>query len=129
MCQFSSKTVLDKLTLEFISKNPILAVGAMFFSLDRQITFKSCYRSMRDIDDIVDDIKEKNNGEVPEHLRDTLENTLSSWIESVRNNHSLGDNHLGLIKLLEMMDIPLWPWEKLVDAMIYDLSQDRKSVV
>ncbi len=124
MEKFFLEETLDQLTLEFIGKSPILAIGAMFFSQDRQHAFWLCYKSMRIADDKVDDVKEKNNGAVPIYLRSTIERRLRLWVKSVKDDKPTNDDQRRLIDLLVKMDLPIWPWEKLVDSMVYDLSHN-----
>ncbi|XOU94030.1 MAG: squalene/phytoene synthase family protein [Candidatus Kerfeldbacteria bacterium] len=124
MDQFNSDEVLEKLTLEFISKSPILGIGAIFFSQERQDAFRLCYRSMRIIDNIVDDIKEKYQGKVPPHLRDLIDTKLSQWILAIQGKFQFDKNQQELIDLLKKIDLPIWPWEKLVESMKYDIDNN-----
>ncbi len=47
----------DELDFGKVLKNPILDIAARLWEDDRYEAFKTCYRSMRAIDDLVDGVK------------------------------------------------------------------------
>jgi phytoene/squalene synthetase len=103
-----------------ILTNPILDIAARLWESDRYEAFKVCYRSMRRVDDLVDDLK-SGHGEVPSVLAIRARSEIDRWLESVRGHSA--DDEFGRLFLatLERFAIPLWPWERLGKAMTYDL--------
>lgn len=101
---------------EKILANPILDIAARFWDEERYNAFKICYRSMRQIDDLVDHRKaEKNELSSDEisHYTDQVRN----WSRSVTE----GQHSPELKETIEVFKIPHWPWERLAKAMEYDL--------
>jgi phytoene/squalene synthetase len=106
-----------------ILTNPFLDIAARFWEEDRYKAFQICYRSMRRLDDLVDDRKVAG-GAISPREREQYRTTMLEWLESMRTR-SVRDAYG--VELLDMMDrfaIPLWPWERLCAAMIYDLGHD-----
>lgn len=106
-----------------ILTNPFLDIAARFWEKPRYEAFRICYRSMRRLDDLVDDRKVEGSPiseEEKAHYRDLMTN----WLRSAKTRSS-GDPFL--VEVLDTLDrfaIPLWPWERLCRAMIYDLEHD-----
>ena len=100
-----------------------LDIAARFWEEDRYRAFRACYRSMRAIDDLVDTRKAAGTP-ITDAEREHLVRQVRSWVEVVRRRAD-GDIHQReLIAAVERFRIPLWPWERLAEAMIYDLSYD-----
>ncbi len=106
-----------------ILTNPILDIAARLWDEDRYQAFKVCYRSMRRIDDLVDHRKEQNQPISAAEL-DDFTRALRSWLKTVRSGSGSDDFHREFLGTMERFAIPLWPWERLVAAMIYDLKHD-----
>lgn len=91
-------------------KDPILDIAARFWDDERYAAFRTCYKSMRVIDDLIDENRDPSESDKEElisrlyELQETLENELS---ETRKKFH-----------------IPHWPWEKLARAMIYDVNNN-----
>lgn len=100
--------------------NPILDIAARVWEDDRYEAFQICYRSMRRVDDLVDDLKTKL-GAVPEAMARQAESEITGWLERVRTGRA--DDEYGRLftTTVNRFAIPLWPWERLGKAMIYDL--------
>jgi phytoene/squalene synthetase len=121
-----SRARLDfALHLDFgaILKNPVLDIAARLWEDKRYEAFRVCYRSMRTIDDMVDDRKSTgrriSNDEVT-----ALSEQMQVWLGSIRDG-SAGDGFASqFTATLQQFDIPFWPWERLRRAMVYDLTHD-----
>jgi len=100
--------------------NPILDIAARLWEEDRYQAFQVCYRSMRRIDDFVDDRKEEGRtittAEVEEYGCRLVE-----WLEAVRRGDDDDPFRRDFLDVLRRFAIPFWPWERLHHAMIYDL--------
>jgi len=103
-----------------IVTNPFLDIAARFWSADRYEAFQICYRSMRRIDDLVDDRKEVGEPLGADEKVRYIE-ILERWLDSVRRRSDPDPFQVEFAATLDRFAIPLWPWERLCHAMIYDL--------
>ncbi len=106
-----------------ILTNPILDIAARFWEDDRYDAFRTCYRSMRVIDDLVDD--RKSSGEpISESEKKRLAQQLTGWFQAFSDRTPSDDFQQNLIETAERFDIPIWPWQRLLQAMLYDLGHN-----
>lgn len=111
---------LPDLDFSQILTNPILDIAARFWEDDRYEAFKTCYRSMRILDDLVDDRKVTGK-KITEDEIDQYARTMTDWLEKLKISNAVDSFEQNLIDTIDKFKIPLWPWEKLIDAMSYDL--------
>jgi len=124
-------TTENKINLDFarqidfsqILTNPILDIAARFWDKDRYAAFRVCYRSMRRIDDLVDDRKEQG-GPINPAESARMQQVMQDWFEAVKNHTPGDDFQAEFLDTTDRFKIPLWPWERLCKAMIYDLSHN-----
>jgi phytoene/squalene synthetase len=114
----------DARTIDFqqVLSNPILDIAAQVWEGNRYAAFKACYKSMRLIDDLVDD--RKIAGGLTEGEKQLLVSRVNSWLYSLENNGSDESMQGSLLGVMSEFKIPLWPWIELSKAMIYDLRND-----
>ncbi len=121
------KSDLDfALELDFseILTNPILDIGARVWEKDRYEAFKVCYRSMRVLDDLVDNRKAEVR-ELAEQEKVTLTAMINDWVRGLKRQLGTDPFQRQLLEMTERFAIPIWPWEKLAEAMIWDIYNDR----
>ncbi len=106
-----------------ILKNPILDIAARFWEEDRYRAFKTCYRSMRFIDDLVDNRKATGRHIISAE-REHLSRQVGRWIDSIRGRQRTDECPGDLLRAMETFQVPVWPWERLAEAMMYDLAHD-----
>ena len=113
------------LDLDFreILTNPFLDIAARVWEADRYGAFQVCYRSMRRIDDLVDDRKIAG-GRITSDEAAVYRRRLDNWLEGVRARRTGERFQKQFVDTLERFGIPFWPWERLCRAMIYDLEHD-----
>lgn len=106
-----------------ILTNPILDIAARFWEKERYEAFRICYRSMRRIDDLVDDAKTASS-DIPREEAVRLRGMIFNWLESV--NLRLGNDSFQkeFISVRDRFKIPFWPWQRLYRSMVYDLEHD-----
>ncbi|HWR82298.1 MAG TPA: squalene/phytoene synthase family protein [Candidatus Deferrimicrobium sp.] len=105
-----------------ILTTPILDIAARFWDNERYEAFKVCYRSMRIIDDAVDD--RKAAGAIPVPQRREVRRLIEQWTASLKRQQPRDSFQKDLIAVMSKFGIPVWPWERLAQAMIYDLDHD-----
>ncbi len=101
---------------EKILTNPILDIAARFWDAERYEAFKICYRSMREIDDLVDHRKAQKGELTLEEIR-IYSSQIKNWVSTVID----GSHSPELKATINTFRIPVWPWERLAKAMEYDL--------
>jgi phytoene synthase len=110
----------DEIDFSKILKNPILDIAARLWETDRYEAFKTCYRSMRAIDDMIDDVK--SQGLTPsEAEKKHLASRVNEWVHTIEDGPHSDDYQRGLAETMKRFRIPLWPWRKLAESMIYDI--------
>ncbi len=122
----NTKTRLDfALELDFsqILTNPILDIAARIWDDDRYEAFRICYRSMRRIDDLVDHRK-AGAGTIAPAEAHVMESMIADWLASMHKGVGEGDYQKEFLKTCAHFVLPLWPWERLCRAMVYDLYHD-----
>lgn len=106
-----------------ILTNPILDIAARFWEDERYAAFRTCYRSMRIIDDLVDEHK-ANKERIPDDEKGQIALTLMQWFGSFKERKPDDEFQAELIDTVDRFVIPLWPWRRLLKAMLYDLDHD-----
>ncbi len=121
-----SNTELDfarDVDFSHVLTNPILDIAAQLWEPDRYAAFRVCYRSMRRIDDLVDDRKEAGEEITPQDAQ-RLSSLLDDWLDAVRQGDRSEPFRAEFLDVIERFRIPLWPWQRLNKAMLYDLTHD-----
>ncbi len=104
---------------EKILTNPILDIAARFWEEQRYQTFKICYKSMREIDDLVDHRKTEGIALTKEEIEE-YSCRIRNWSERISNGVCSPE----LSQTIRQFQIPVWPWQKLGKAMVYDLDHN-----
>ncbi|MFH1390768.1 MAG: squalene/phytoene synthase family protein [Candidatus Diapherotrites archaeon] len=115
------KTNYSQLNYTEIQSNPILDIGARLWEKDRSEAFKTCYKAMRFVDNLVDN--RKSTGEkISEEEKAHYISLINNW----ESNTALmqGPFQKELLDTVKKFDIPQWPWKKFANSMIYDLNHD-----
>ncbi len=103
-----------------ILTNPILDIAARVWEDDQYQAFKSCYRSMRIIDDLIDE--RKSTGKKFSFLeKGKYKKEINNWIANLTAKTPVDDFQKELLEIIEQFKIPFTPWIRLSQAMIYDI--------
>ena len=106
-----------------ILTNPFLDIAARFWDQPRYDAFRICYRSMRYLDDLVDDRKITGTPITPDEITQ-YENEIKYWMAAIGERPVRESSLTELAETIDRFKVPLWPWERLCQAMIYDLKHD-----
>ncbi len=106
-----------------ILTNPILDIAARFWDDERYDAFKICYRSMRVVDDLIDNRKATGR-RISKVERLQFTSMLNDWVEATGGTTPCDSFTKELIETRARFLIPLWPWQRLSKSMIYDLHHD-----
>ncbi|MDF1543472.1 MAG: squalene/phytoene synthase family protein [bacterium] len=106
-----------------ILTNPILDIAARLWDEKRYHAFQLCYRSMRIIDDLVDDRRELNESLSTEEQKE-LQISIEIWNQALVTGRPVDDFQEELLDTMRDFRIPSWPWSRLCKAMIFDLYHD-----
>jgi phytoene/squalene synthetase len=104
-----------------ILTNPFLDIAARFWDQQRYLAFRVFYRSMRLIDDVVDDFKVVQHGESSPDA-EQVRRLIRNWLCAVEQRRPQDAAQMTFVETLEKYEAPLWPWERLCRAMEYDLA-------
>ncbi|HEY3371940.1 MAG TPA: squalene/phytoene synthase family protein [Prolixibacteraceae bacterium] len=108
---------------EKIIDHPNILVAAHFWDKERFQAAKSCYKFMRDIDDLIDNYKTEHITIAPEN-KAQFEADVYRWINTVMEASSRNPLQAELNETLEKFCIPCWPIEAFAKSMIYDIYHD-----
>ena len=112
-----------ELDFDRVLTNPILDIAARLWETDRYEAFRVCYRSMRRIDDLVDERKETGQTITRKEV-ERYGRLIVEWLDAVRRGDSSDPFRRAFLDVLRRFAIPFWPWERLYQAMAYDLKHD-----
>jgi phytoene/squalene synthetase len=107
----------------YSATNSRLAVAASLWDPERISAFKTCYKSMRMMDDLVDDRKEKETPITPKE-KEYLTSELNNWVHAINERTPKNKLQKKLISTLDKFKIPTYLWENLAESMIYDLDHN-----
>lgn len=114
---------MEKEDFESILTNPILDIAARVWDKDRYEAFRVCYRSMRIVDDLVDD--RKATGEpISNEEQLQLQQLINNWLDHFKDSKPIDEFQSQLIEVRDKYKIPNFPWIRLSKAMVYDLNHD-----
>jgi len=115
--------IFDSIDFNKIIDHPNILIAANFWDEERFCAAKTCYRFMREIDDLIDNHKAANRmiaaGERKEFLTD-----VNEWLKMIVISDDCNPEKRALIKAIERFNIPLWPLEAFAKSMIYDINND-----
>jgi len=106
-----------------ILTNPILDIAARFWDTERYEAFQVCYRSMRIVDDLIDERKATGEALADSEKKQII-TVLADWFEAYRAGKPIDEFQSRLIETARRFQIPIWPWQRLLKAMLYDLDHN-----
>ena len=119
----SSIDSISEIDFSQVLTNPILDIAARLWDSDRYEAFQVCYRTMRFADDLVDNARTAERP-MSDTKRSELTDTIRQMVVHLQQGRSEERSLRRLLDVLSKFRIPLWPWERLARAMVYDLHHD-----
>jgi phytoene/squalene synthetase len=116
-------TIFNQLDFDKITDHPNILIAANFWDEERFMAAKTCYRFMRQIDDLIDNYKSENNG-ISEDIRVSFEKEVIDWINSAHKKEDSDPYRNELILTMKRFKVPLWTMETFARSMIYDIYHD-----
>lgn len=112
-----------KLCSQQIFTKPIMDIAARFWEDERYDAANICYKSMRVIDDLIDDRKAASHS-FSEVEKQKLTTKVNDWVEVTCSDTRQGSVQKQLEEVTSRFKIPQWPWKQLSKSMIYDIHHD-----
>jgi len=112
-------------TIDFhkIIDHPNILVAARFWENERYEAAKTCYKFMRNIDDLIDNYKAENKIIAPDE-RKFFTRDVNAWIGIIRDTARNNPVQKELTDTIEHFRIPSWPLEAFARSMLYDINND-----
>ena len=122
--EISRLDFLPELSFDEILASPILDIGARCWESERYEAFKVCYRSMRILDNLVDNRRALGTP-VSDNERLQFERMIEDFIAALRMKERDDPFAAQLRDVMTRFSIPMWPWQRLAKAMAFDLHHDE----
>ncbi len=107
-----------------IIDHPNILIAANFWEKDRYLAARTCYKFMRDIDDLVDNHKSLKK-EFSTTEKAWLQFQVNSWLNNIKNDLPVADEKdENLIQTIKNFNIPVWALEDFANSMLYDIQND-----
>ena len=105
-----------------ITKNqPILDIAASIWEAEKYNAFKTCYRAMRSLDDLVDDRKSILI-RINDRERNYYSTVIANWKKAIIDKDPIDFNQKELLETIAKYHIPFWPWIEFSNSMIHDIN-------
>ncbi len=115
--------ILKSINYRNILKHPNILIAANFWEQDRYFAAKICYSFMRAVDDMIDNYKAENTI-IEDCKKVELLNNVNTWISQIKGQNEGKLIYGELQNVVRDFKIPLWPFEKFSQSMIYDIYHD-----
>jgi len=115
--------VAQTLTYQKLLTNPIMDIAARFWEKERYVAAKICYRAMRIVDDLIDNHKAVTQC-ISKGEKQKLSTLVNDWAETINGTRPCDSNQKQLVETITRFQIPLWPWHKFSQSMLYDIHHD-----
>ncbi len=112
-----------KLNFQQVFTKPILDIAAQFWDDERHDAAKICYRSMRVVDDLIDNRKAVAH-RISEVEKQKSTAMVNDWVEAINGAMPCDSVQKQLVETITRFQIPLWPWQMFSKSMIYDIHHD-----
>lgn len=120
---FNYLDIYKGLNFSKIIDHPNILIAANFWDEERFRAAKTCYKFMREIDDLIDNYKSEFTL-IADSEKELFISRVNEWINSIRNRSYDNSFQSELIETFETFRIPLWTMETFAKSMIYDINNN-----
>lgn len=113
----------NSIDFEKIKDHPNILIAARFWDEKRYAAAKTCYRFMREIDDLIDNHKAAKKI-ISENEKQLFKENVDDWIRMIFNGGTDNPLQKELKETIIKFRIPSWPLEAFASSMIYDIYND-----
>lgn len=115
--------IFNAIDFEKIKDHPNILIAANFWDAERYAAAKTCYKLMRQIDDLIDDHK-ASNLEISEKEQASFLTEVETWIGQIIHQTENDLLQQELLDTFKRFMIPVWPMEAFAKSMVYDIHHD-----
>lgn len=115
--------IFNSIDFHKIKDHPNILIAAGFWDADRYNAARTCYKLMRDIDDLIDNHK-ANKREIAAEEREKFISDVNNWLGIITASETSNQEYTALAGTIENFRIPLWPLEAFAKSMIYDINNN-----
>jgi phytoene synthase len=115
--------IFNSIDFHQIKDHPNILIAANFWEHERFCAAKTCYKFMREIDDLIDNHKAKNIL-IAVNERNEFVANVDDWLRMIIISKECNPLQEELIETIEKFRIPLWPMEAFAKSMIYDINNE-----
>ncbi|MBW6499933.1 MAG: squalene/phytoene synthase family protein [Bacteroidales bacterium] len=106
-----------------IRDHPNILIAAGFWENDRFCAAKTCYRFMREIDDLIDNHKASFRT-IADEEKNEFYKSVNDWLKMITSAEECSATQQDLRETIRSFRIPSWPLESFAKSMIYDIFHD-----
>lgn len=117
---FNPVEALASIPVEKLNKHPNILIAAGFWEKDRYEAAKTCYKFMRQIDDMIDDRK-ADIRTFEDCEKNLFDSKVSDWIECLQTESTNDNSMEELVGVISKFDIPISLFSNFAKSMIYDI--------
>jgi phytoene/squalene synthetase len=112
--------IYNHLDFNKIIDHPNILIAANFWEEERFRAAKTCYKFMREIDDLIDNYKSEYKV-IADSEKELFVSRVNQWINSFKRKSPDVSFEKELFETLETFRIPFWTMETFAKSMIYDI--------
>ena len=116
-------TQCNKLDFEHILNHPNILIAARFWEEERYQAAMTCYKLMRNIDDLVDNYKSEHKNLSPEEKKKLMDK-VNVWLSTIEREASDIPLVQEVSQVFKTFGIPVWTMRTFAQSMIYDIKHD-----
>jgi phytoene/squalene synthetase len=115
--------ILNRIPIERITDHPNILVAAGFWEDERYQAAKTCYKFMRQIDDLIDNYKAKHQ-RIDDKDREKFIHKVEDWLHMIHTKRRTYPFQKELVSTIEKFRIPVSIIEDFARSMVYDINHD-----
>lgn len=115
--------IYSSIDFHSIKDHPNILIAANFWENDRFCAARTCYRFMREIDDLIDNHKASHRIIADSKKSEFIRN-VNDWLKNMTDPGGCSVNQNNLVETIKTFKIPSWPLESFAGSMIYDIFND-----